>query len=242
MTNAMPRVVSEEEWQQSIEKFRKQEKALTRMRDAVAANRRRLPATEVTKDYSFESPTGRVSLLDLFNGKRQLILQHFMFHPDWDEGCDGCSMMADHVGPLAHMQSRDTTYVMVSRAPLQKLVTFRDRMGWDIPWVSSFESTFNEDFGFTVNDEEEHGITFLVRDGDRILRTSEIRARGAEEMISTFALLDHTVFGRQEAFEDSPEGWPQSESYVWWRHHDRYDDEAVGCCHGGDENAAPVRS
>jgi len=227
MTTAHPRIVSEREWRQDLDKFSKQEKALTRLRDAVAANRRRLPAMEVTTPYTFASERGSVSLLDLFDGKHQLILQHFMFHPDWDEGCDGCSMMADHIGPLAHMRARDTTYVMVSRAPLEKLLAFRKRMEWeDIPWVSSYETSFNEDWGFTVDDEEDHGISFLMRDGNRILRTSEIRARGIEDMISTFMLLDHTPLGRQEFFEDSPDGWPQSESYVWWRHHDRYDNDA----------------
>lgn len=229
--NTWPQVVSPEEWQQAHIQHQKLEKALTRMRDAVAASRRRLPMVEITTSYSLQGEHGPATLLDLFGGHRQLILQHFMFHPDWEEGCDGCSMMADHVGPLVHMQARDTTYVAVARAPLEKLLAFRERMGWDFPFYSSFESRFNQDFGVTINDEEHHGVSFLVRDGDRVFRTHFNDRRGVEDAVSTFMLLDRTVFGRQEEFEDSPDGWPQTEMYSWWRHHDRYDDTSVGTCH-----------
>lgn len=234
MPDGMPKIVTAEQWQAAIDVQMKHEKALTRMRDAVTANRKRLPMTPVEKDYRFTGPDGEVRLIDLFDGKRQLILQHFMFHPDWDAGCEGCSMMADHIGPLAHMRARDTTYVLVSRAPTEKLLPFKQRMGWDIPWYSSFGTTFNEDFGVTVNDEEDHGISFFLRDGDAVYRTNMVRARGVEDFISTFMLLDRTVFGRQESFENSPDGWPQGEMYGWWRLHDEYDDrsdEKSGCCH-----------
>lgn len=226
-----PKIVSQDEWMQAQERHLKLEKGLTRMRDAVSASRKRLPMVEITTPYTFEGEEGSASLLDLFQGKRQLILQHFMFHPDWEEGCDGCSMMADHVGPLAHMHARDTTYVAVARAPLAKLKAFRERMGWEIPFFSSHGTSFNEDFGFTVNDEEDHGMSFFVRDGDKVYRTSFHKGRGVEDAISTFVLLDHTVFGRSENFEDAPGGWPKTESYSWWRLHDRYEAESGTHCH-----------
>lgn len=226
-----PPIVSEEEWHQIQARHQKLEKGLTRMRDAVSASRKRLPMMEITTPYTFQGADGEVALIDLFQGHRQLILQHFMFHPDWEEGCVGCSLGADHVGPLAHMHARDTTYVAVARAPYPKLAAFRERMGWEIPFYSSFGNTFNQDFGVTVNDEEDAATSFLVRDKDRVFLTSRLGGRGGEEAISTFMLLDFTVFGRQEAFEDAPEGWPQTEMYSWWRHHDRYDNDADGHCH-----------
>lgn len=186
---------------------------------------------EITTPYKLQGEHGSASLMDLFGDHRQLVLQHFMFHPDWDEGCDGCSMLVDHVGPLAHMHARDTTYAVVARAPIEKLMRFRDRMGWTLPFYSAFESDFNQDFGVTVNDEEHHCVSFLVRKGDRVFRTHFNDRRGVEEAISTFTLLDRTVFGRQETFEDSPDGWPQTEMYSWWRHHDRYGQESDSSCH-----------
>lgn len=223
-----PEIVSQEEWQRAQDRHLKLEKGLTRMRDAVSASRKRLPMVEVTTPYVFQGVDGPATLLDLFQGKRQLILQHFMFHPDWEEGCDGCSMMADHVGPLVHMHARDTTYVAVARAPLEKIAAFRERMGWEIPFYSSHGTSFNEDFGVTVDDQEDQGMSFFVRDGDRVFRTSFHNGRGVEDAISTFVLLDHTAFGRSEQFEDSPQGWPQTEMYSWWRHHDKYEGEPVG--------------
>lgn len=228
-----PTVVTQDEWTQAQERHLKLEKGLTRMRDAVSASRKRLPMVQITTPYEFAGEHGSASLLDMFQGKRQLILQHFMFHPDWDEGCDGCSMMADHVGPLAHMHARDTTYVAVARAPLAKLTEFRSRMGWEFPFYSSFGTSFNEDFGVTVKDEEDQGMSFLVRDGNKVYRTAFHNGRGVEDAISTFVLLDHTVFGRSEKFEDSPEGWPQTEMYQWWKLHDQYEGETEksSSCH-----------
>lgn len=229
---AWPEIVSQDEWDAARLKHLKLEKSLTRMRDAVSASRKRLPMVEITTPYVLEGEHGPATLLDLFGGYRQLVLQHFMFHPDWDAGCDGCSMMADHIGPLAHMQARDTTYVAVARAPLTKLLAYRERMGWDIPFYSSFGTSFNEDFGVTVNDEEDHGVSFLLRDGDRVFRTAFNGGRGVEDAISTFTLLDHTAFGRSELFEDAPAGWPQTEMYSWWRRHDEYEhDVDSGQCH-----------
>lgn len=231
---SFPPIVPLEDWQAAQDKHLKLEKALTRMRDAVSAARRRLPMVEVTTPYTFASEDGEVSLLDLFDGKRQLVLQHFMFHPDWDAGCDGCSMMADHIGPLAHLHARDTNFVAVARAPLEKLLAYRDRMEWKLPFYSSFGTSFNEDFGMTVDDEEHHGVSFFVRDGDRVFRTFVIFARGVENLLSTFWLLDSTVFGRQEEWEDSPAGWPQTEPYSWWRRHDEYESAEPAACCGSD--------
>ncbi|MCA9833296.1 MAG: DUF899 domain-containing protein [Thermomicrobiales bacterium] len=228
---AWPTIVSQEEWDVALTKHLRMEKGLTRMRDAVSASRRRLPMVEITTPYTFRGEEGEVSLLDLFGGHRQLVLQHFMFHPDWDEGCDGCSMMTDHIGPLVHMRARDTTFVAVARAPLAKLLAYRERMGWEVPFYSSFESSFNQDLGLTVNDEELHGVSYFVRNGDRIFRTFFSTDRGDEDAISTFILLDRTAFGRQESWEDSPAGWPQTEPYGWWRRHDQYEEVEGDCCH-----------
>lgn len=222
--STLPHIVSREEWQIARDRFLAKEKAHTRAGDALAAERRRLPAVEIDKGYVFHGENGDARLIDLFDGHRQLILQHFMFAPDWEEGCDGCSMMADHIAPLVHMNARDTTYVMVSRAPLERLLPFRERMGWTLPWYSSFGTDFNEDFRATVDGEEHHGVSTFLRDGDRVFHTWSTYNRGIESMLSTFQLLDMTVLGRQETWEDSPEGWPQMEPYSWWRHHDRYDE------------------
>lgn len=229
---AYPPIVSQEEWDAALARHLKLEKGLTRLKDSVSASRKRLPMVEITTPYTFMGEQGEVSLLDLFGGRRQLVLQHFMFHPDWDAGCDGCSMIADHIGPLQHLHARDTAFAAVARAPFQKLQAFRERMEWAQPFFSSFETTFNQDFGVTVNDEEDHGVSYLVRDGDRVFRTFFVGDRGCESIISTFTLLDNTVFGRQEQWEDAPAGWPQTEPYSWWRRHDEYeDDESAECCH-----------
>lgn len=232
-SQAHPPIVSQEEWDAAQQKHLKLEKALTRMRDAVSASRRRLPMVEITTPYTFEGEDGSATLLDLFNGKKQLVLQHFMFHPDWDAGCDGCSMMADHIGPLAHMEARNTTFVAIARAPIAKLAAYRQRMGWQQPFYSSFGTSFNQDFGVTVNDEENHGISYLLRDGDRVFRTHFSGARGGENVISTFWMLDNTALGRQEDWEDSPPGWPQTEPYSWWRRHDEYEQDSGETCCGG---------
>jgi predicted dithiol-disulfide oxidoreductase (DUF899 family) len=230
-TTPMPKIVSREEWTIARERLLEREKALTRASDALAAERRRLPMVEITADYIFQGADGDVRLSDLFRGYSQLIVQHFMFGTDWEEGCDGCSMMADHIPPLAHLHARDTTYALVSRAPIDKLLAFRSRMGWDIPWYSSGNTTFNEDFRATVNGFENHGISVFLRDGERVFHTWSTYNRGVEPMLGVFHLLDLTPRGRQESWEDSPEGWPQTEPYLWWRLHDRYEsgEESCGC-------------
>jgi predicted dithiol-disulfide oxidoreductase (DUF899 family) len=226
-----PRVLSTEEWQVAQDALREKEKAQMRAGDALAAERRRLPMVEIEKQYVFAGPEGSASLPDLFEGRPQLILYHFMFGPNAEAGCDGCSMFVDNLGHLAHLRARDTSFALVSRAPLPKLQAFRQRMGWDIPWYSSFESDFNPDFGIgreqpdpdRHQDGEGFALSVFVRDGERVFRTYFTRGRGVEVLSSNWALLDLTPLGRQEEWEDSPEGRPQSRPYEWWRLHDEYE-------------------
>ena len=224
MTNdrAMPPIVSRAEWDRARAALLLREKELMRLKDTVSAARRRMPMVEITEPYVFDTEAGPLSLVDLFDGRRQLIVQHFMFGSDWDEGCSGCSMMADHIGPLSHLYAKDTSLVLISRAPVGKLVAFRDRMQWDLPWVSSGRSTFNEDFHTTVDSEEHHAISVFLRDGDRVFHTWQTFDRGEEPFMLVFDLLDLTPYGRQESWEQSPDGWPQQPPYEWFRLHDAY--------------------
>jgi predicted dithiol-disulfide oxidoreductase (DUF899 family) len=226
-----PDVVSAEEWEAAHEELLAKEKAQMRAGDALAAKRRRLPMVEIEKEYEFKGPGGKASLLDLFEGRPQLILYHFMYGPSSDHGCDGCSMFVDNLGHLSHLRTRDTSFALVSRAPLEKLQAFKQRMDWDAPWYSSFESDFNSDFGVgpeepqpdRYQDGETFGLSVFLRDGDRIFRTYFTDRRGVEPLSSNWVLLDLTPLGRQEEWEDSPEGRPQSAPYGWWRLHDEYD-------------------
>lgn len=221
----LPEVVSSEEWKVALDQFLIKEKELTRVRDALNAERRRLPMVKVTKHYTLQGENGKTSLIDLFEGRRQLIVYHFMFAPDWKAGCDGCSWVVDAMTHPAHLHARDTSLVLVSRAPRGKLTQYRSRMGWttSIPWYSSYESDFNFDFGATTDQGEIHGVSVFIRDGNDIYRTYYTGARGVEYLGSLWTYLDLTPFGRQEAWEDSPKGWPQTEPYVWNRRHDEYD-------------------
>jgi predicted dithiol-disulfide oxidoreductase (DUF899 family) len=223
----LPQVVSATEWHAAREKLLAKEKEATRARDALAAERRRLPMVEIDKEYVFEGPGGKARLLDLFDGRRQLIVYHFMFAPGvhgWPSaGCGGCSMFVDQVGHLAHLQARDTSFALVSHAPLAKIEPFKERMGWTIPWVSSAGSDFNVDFGVTTDEGEMFGLSAFLRDGDRVFRTYFTSGRGVEALGSVWTFLDLTPLGRQEAWEDSPEGYPQSPPYEWWHLHDQYD-------------------
>lgn len=221
-TNALPPIVSRAEWEAARNELLVLEKDLIRTKDAVSAARRRLPMVEVDAPYVFDTETGPLTLLDLFDGRSQLIVQHFMFAPDWDEGCVGCSMMADHVGPLSHLYAKDTSFVLVSRAPVGRLVAFKDRMGWDLPWVSSGRSSFNEDFHTTVDGQERHSISVFLRDDERVFHTWQTFGRGEEPFMMVFDLLDLTPYGRQETWEKSPPGWPQQPPYEWMRLHDAY--------------------
>ncbi|HEX4971745.1 MAG TPA: DUF899 domain-containing protein [Steroidobacteraceae bacterium] len=216
-----PPVVTAEEWEAAREELLVKEKALTRARDAMAAERRRMPWMAVEKDYVFEGPNGKASLLDLFAGRRQLIVYRAFFEPGvhgWPENaCIGCSLVADQVSHLAHLNARDTTLAFASRAPQADIARLKARMGWGLPWYTITDS-FDTDFG--VN--EWHGHNAFIRDGDRVFRTYFINARGDEAMGTVWSYLDMTALGRQEEGEDSPEGYPQTKRYKWWNWHDRY--------------------
>jgi predicted dithiol-disulfide oxidoreductase (DUF899 family) len=226
----LPPVVSAEEWKQAHEALRAKEKEATRARDALAAERRRFPRVLIDKDYVFHGPNGEARLLDLFEGRSQLLLYHFMFGPNQDAGCDGCSMFVDQIGHLAHLHARDTSFALVSRAPLAKIEAYRKRMRWTIPWFSSFESDFNVDFGVSpeepqpdvYQDGENFGLSVFIREGDDVFRTYFTTARGVEALGSVWTFLDLTPLGRQEDWEDSPAGYPQGKPYEWWRRHDEY--------------------
>ena len=218
----LPEVVLHEEWQAAHDELLAKEKEATRARDALAAERRRLPMVRFDKDYVFEGPDGRASLLDLFEGRRQLIVYHFMFAPGapgWPEaGCDGCSMFVDNVGHLAHLHARDTSFALVSEARIAKIEAYKQRMGWTTPWVSLAGNDFNADCGVTTG----FGLSVFLRDGDSVFRSYFTTGRGVEALGSNWTFLDLTPLGRQEDWEDSPEGRPQTPRYEWWRRHDEY--------------------
>ena len=222
----LPRVVSEAEWRVAHEKLLAKEKEATRARDALAPERRRLPMVRIDKGYVFEGPGGKARLPDLFDGRRQLILYHFMFAPDvhgWpDAGCPGCSMFVDQIGHLAHLHARDTSVALVSAAPLANIERYRQRMGWTVPWFSPAGSDFNRDFGMTNEGGETLGLSVFLREGDDVFRSYFTNGRGVEALGSVWTFLDLTPLGRQEEWEDSPAGWPQGPPYRWWRRHDEY--------------------
>jgi predicted dithiol-disulfide oxidoreductase (DUF899 family) len=169
-----------------------------------------------------------VSLLDLFDGRPQLLLYHFMFAPGvhgWPSaGCPGCSLYIDNIGQFArvHLNARDASFAVVSRAPIATLEAYKKRMSWTMPWVSSADNTFNTDFGLTTDKGENHGLSVFLRDGDNVFRTYFTSARGLETVGTIWAFLDRLPWGRQELWESSPQGWPQSEPYRWWHRHDEY--------------------
>lgn len=223
-------VVTLEEWLAARKELLVQEKELTRARDRVNAARRRLPMVRVDKPYAFGGPDGTVSLLDLFEGRRQLVMHHFMFGPDWDTACPSCSSAADGIAGLRQLHVRNTTLVAVSRAPYPKIAAFRERMGWTFPWYSSYGSDFNYDFHATLDDRvapvllyyrtaaeagdawtpdmrgtEMPGISAFLRDGDEVLHTYSTFGRGIEEFHNGYPYLDLTALGRQEEWEE-PKG------------------------------------
>lgn len=233
----LPAVVSREDWLAANAAQIAREKAHTRARDALNAQRRRLPVCRIDKDYRFEGPEGPASLLDLFRGHRQLVLYHFMFGPGQEEGCDGCSMVVDNMGHPAHLEARDIQRVLVSRAPLARLRPFQARMGWREPWYSSAGSDFNVDFGLGPRepqagqhqDGEMFGLSVFIRDdAGQVYQSYFTQFRGVEYLGSSFSYYDLVPWGRQEDWEDSPAAWPQGPRYSWWRHHDRYGQDA-GC-------------
>ena len=230
----LPDVVARPEWLVARKELLAAEKAMTRARDELNVKRRQLPMVEVDKDYVFEGPDGRAGLLDLFAGRRQLIVRHFMFDPAWEDGCPSCTAASDEVsdGLLDHLHARDTTFVTISRAPLRKIEAYKARRGWTFPWYSSSGSDFNYDFHVTLDSSvapvefnyrtkreleevgmgwlaegssEQPGHSMFLRDGDRVFHTYSMFARGAEMLGGSYYFLDLTVLGRQEEWEE-PKG------------------------------------
>jgi predicted dithiol-disulfide oxidoreductase (DUF899 family) len=235
----LPAVVSREEWLAARRDLLVKEKAATRARDALNTERRLLPMVRIEKDYVFDTPDGKRSLPDLFDGRRQLIVYHFMFDPSWDEGCPSCSLLVDNIGHLSHLHVRNTSLTIVSRAPLAKLEAYRERMGWTVPWVSSYGSDFNYDFHSTIDPSvvpaeynfvalegnktgEVPGTSVFLRDGAEVFHTYSSYARGGEPQMGTFTYLDLTPLGRQEDWEQ-PAGRSDGSAGSWFRRHDMYD-------------------
>ncbi|KAA6465222.1 DUF899 domain-containing protein [Acidobacteria bacterium AB60] len=222
-----PPVVSPQEWEAAWQRLLVKEKAFTHSRDALAAERRRMPWMAIRRNYEFEGPTGVVNLLDLFQGRRQLIVYRAFFEPGvfgWPEhACRGCSLGADQVAHLSHLNARDTTLAYVSRAPQEDIARLKARMGWGMPWYTITDS-FDKDFGV----DEWHGHNVFIRnDENELFRTYFINNRGDEAMGTTWSYLDLAPLGRQEIWEDSPEGYPQTPPYKWWNWHDNYVAEAA---------------
>jgi predicted dithiol-disulfide oxidoreductase (DUF899 family) len=221
-----PPVVSTQDWEAAHARLLAKEKEMTRARDALMAERRRMPWFAVEKNYVFEGPKGKVSLLDLFEGRRQLIVYRAFFEPGvhgWPQhACIGCSMVADQVSDLSHLHARDTTLAYASRASQADISRLRKEMGWTMPWYTLTDS-FDTDFG--VN--EWHGHNAFIRDGERIYRTYFVNGRGDEAIGTVWSFLDMTALGRQEEWEKSPKGYPQSRPYKWWNWHDSYVQDAA---------------
>jgi predicted dithiol-disulfide oxidoreductase (DUF899 family) len=226
-----PKVVSPKEWEAARQQLLVKEKALTRAGDTLAAERRRMPWMKVEKNYEFDGPKGKANLLDLFDDRPQLIVYRAFFEPGvvgWPEhACVGCSMIADHIGNLTHLNARDTTFVFASRAPQKDIARLKVGMDWKMPWYTITDS-FDKDFGV----DEWHGTNAFIREGARVFRTYFINGRGDEALGNTWSYLDMTALGRQEEWEDSPKDYPQTPPYEWWRWHDKY---------GNDEAATKVR-
>jgi len=241
---ASPPIVTREEWLRARRELLEREKALTHEKDRVNALRRRLPMVKVAKPYIFDGPAGgdpagQVSLAQLFDAKRQLIVYHFMFDPSWDKGCPGCTGLVDAMGNLDMLAERDTRFVLISRAPLAKLERYRQARGWSWPWYSSFGTDFNYDFHATHDESvrppehnfmskaeveaktgkpwnpkgETHALSVFFRLDGTVYHTYSAFARGVESLTDSYSLLDCTPWGRQEDFEDSPDGWPQKPTY-----------------------------
>lgn len=242
-----PQVVSREDWLLARKELLAKEKELTDARDEISAARRALPMTQVVKDYRFQASSGEKSLHDLFDGRQQLIVYHFMFDPSWDEGCSSCSFLVDHSAHLGHLHSRDTSFTAVSRAPLEKIEKFKARMGWTIPWVSSFGTDFNYDFQVTMDESvapvqynykdretlereglmhhtsgEQHGLSVFLRDDANVFHTYSSYGRGLDILLGTYNYLDLTPLGRQEV----------GTGIMLFKHHDKYESTAdAPSCH-----------
>ena len=216
-----PNVVPRREWQAARDALLNAEKELTHAHDVLNARRRQLPMTEVTHDYLFKSTVRNdLRLLDLFDGRDQLVLYHNMLTAD--HICPGCSIVCDHMmNNFAHLHARRTTFTMVARAGVARIEAVKARMGWTFPWVSCEGTTFHEDF-VTAQNDASFGFSVFIRQGDRVFQTWFTSGRGAEQASNTFQLLDLTPWGRQETWEQSPPGWPQEPPYSWQRLHDEY--------------------
>lgn len=235
---AHPPIVDTDQWLTARKTLLEHEKELTKHRDRINAERRRLPMVKLAKEYTFEGSNGSAKLTDLFDGRTQLILYHFMFAPEWENGCMGCTGYVNALGDLTMLNERNTTFALVSRAPLPKLEAYKKLKGWTIPWYSSFGSDFNYDFHVTLDETiasieynyqdkaelerrngpnvmqgESHGLSVFFRLDDDVFHTYSTYARGVESLTDTYSLLDITPYGRQEDFEDSPTGWPQQPTY-----------------------------
>lgn len=234
-----PKVVSQAEWIAARKELLAKEKALTRQRDALAEERQKLPWVKVDAKYEFDTPTGKKSLADLFGGKSQLVIYHFMLGPDWEQGCPSCSLLADHFDNLGvHLAQRDVRFLIASRAPLTKIQEFKKRMGWKFPWVSSFGSDFNFDYEVSVPKDEvgkEHLYNYAVtkfpsdeRPGlsvfyknakGEVFHTYSMYGRGLEDFMGIYAILDRVPKGRDEA--------GLTHGMAWVRHHDRYPESNI---------------
>ena len=234
-----PEIASREEWLKKRKALLAREKALTKQYDGVSAERRRLPMVKLEKQYEFDGPEGKKTLADLFEGQRQLVVYHFMFDPEWEKGCTGCTGFVDALGDISLLKRRNTNFVLISRAPLAKLEKYKAERGWNRPWYSSFGSDFNYDFHATIDPEvapveynyrtqeemdaaagkkvaskgEQHALSVFFRAGEDLFHSYASFARGNENATNSHALLDITPYGRQEDWEDSPAGWPQKPTY-----------------------------
>ena len=252
--NTYPPVVDADTWLHARLALLAEEKALTAARDALNARRRQLPMVEVTEDYRFQGIDAELGLLDLFEGRRQLIVYHFMFFEERGEGCPGCSSLVDNIGHQAHLQARDTRLVLVSRASQEQLQPFKRRMGWTLPWYSSLGSRFNYDYQVTLDEAvapvqynyrdkaelqrlgldyhlagEQPGVSVFLRDGTRVFHCYSSYGRGLDLLMGTYNYLDLTPLGRQEGWDGMPDLHGQGMN--WTRLHDRYTDPAApNCC------------
>ena len=200
-----PKIVSRDEWLVARAELLVKEKAATRARDRLNAARRQLPMVKMEKEYLFEGPNGQMTLADLFDGRRQLIIYHFMFDPSWVDGCPSCTYLTNNIPRLASIQANDTSLVLVSRAPLAKLEDYKARKNWTIPWFSSFGSEFNYDFNVSGDQGETPGLSVFIREGDDVLHSYSTTGRGVDILLGTYNYLDLTPLGRQEEWEKSVE-------------------------------------
>lgn len=221
-TVALPEIVDQQTWQRALAQHRADEKEVTRRIDALAAARRRLPMVELA-DYTLRGEDGDVPIAEVFEGRRQLVTYHFMWNPGATDQCSGCTWFVSHIGTLEPLHARDTTFAVVTVGEWDEAAAYRERFGWTTPWYSSAASDFGADMG--AGPGGGFGINVFVRDGDRVFRTYHTDGRGSEPFTNTWAFLDLTAFGRQESWQDTPEGRPQSDPYVWWPEPAAYEHE-----------------